>query len=55
MKEQESIKISQRIQDAVLVLGPYIGNEGKYYLDVTVKSKCVSESETIEVGVLPKV
>ncbi len=38
-----------------LYISPDIGNEGKYYLDMTVKSNCVSESQTIEVGVLPKV
>jgi hypothetical protein len=38
-----------------LYISPDIGNEGKYYLDLTVKSECVSESKTIEVGVLPKV
>jgi uncharacterized membrane protein len=38
-----------------LYVSPDVGNEGKYYLDVTVKSDCVSESQTIEVGVLPKV
>jgi uncharacterized membrane protein len=38
-----------------LYISPDVGNEGKYYLDLTVKSNCVSESQTIEVGVLPKV
>jgi hypothetical protein len=38
-----------------LYISPDIGNDGKYYLDLTVKSECVSESKTIEVGVLPKV
>jgi len=38
-----------------LYISPDVGNEGKYYLDLSVKSNCVSESETIEVGVLPKV
>jgi len=38
-----------------LYISPDVGNEGKYYLDLTIKSNCVSESETIEVGVLPKV
>ena len=38
-----------------LYVSPDVGNEGKYYLDLTVKSGCVSESKTIEVGVLPKV
>lgn len=38
-----------------LYISPDVGNEGKYYLDLSVKSNCVSESQTIEVGVLPKV
>ena len=38
-----------------LYVSPNIGNEGKYYVDLTVKSDCVSESQQIEVGVLPKV
>ena len=38
-----------------LYVSPDIGNEGKYYLDLTIKSNCVSGSQTIEVGVLPKV
>lgn len=38
-----------------LYVSPDVGNEGKYYLDLTVKSSCVSESQQIEVGVLPKV
>jgi len=38
-----------------LYISPDAGNEGKYSLSLTVKSNCVSESQTIEVGVLPKV
>ena len=38
-----------------LYISPDVGNEGKYYLDLTVKSNCVSESQNIEIGVLPKV
>jgi hypothetical protein len=45
---------SEEAKTLFLYVSPDLGNEGKYYLDLTVKSKCVSESETIEVGVLPK-
>jgi len=38
-----------------LYISPDVGNEGKYSLSLMVKSNCVSESQTIEVGVLPKV
>lgn len=37
-----------------LYISPGLGAEGKYNIVVTVKSRCVSESQTIEVGVLPK-
>ncbi|MDI6825873.1 MAG: hypothetical protein QMD36_01610 [Candidatus Aenigmarchaeota archaeon] len=46
---------SEESKTLFLYVSPDLGNEGKYYLDVEVKSKCVSESETIEIGVLPKV
>jgi len=45
---------SEESKTLFLYVSPDIGNEGKYYLDITVKSKCVSESETIEIGVIPK-
>jgi hypothetical protein len=35
-------------------ISPDLGVKGKYNIDVTVKSKCVSETARIEVGVLPK-
>jgi len=38
-----------------LYVSPNVGNEGKYTLDLTVKSNCISQSTTIEVGVLPRV
>jgi hypothetical protein len=38
-----------------LYVSPDVGNEGKYDLYLTVKSGCVSESQMIEIGVLPKV
>lgn len=37
-----------------LYVSPDLGAEGKYYVDVTVESKCVSESERLEIGVLPR-
>ena len=37
-----------------LYISPSLGAEGKYNIVVTVKSRCVSESQTIKVGVLPK-
>jgi len=46
---------SEESKTLFLYVSPDLGNEGKYYLDLTVKSKCVSESQTIEVGVLPKI
>ena len=37
-----------------LYISPPIGIEGKYEIKVTVSSGCVSESQVIEVGVLPE-
>ena len=45
---------SEEVKSLFLYISPDLGAEGKYDLDVTVKSKCVSETERIEVGVLPK-
>jgi hypothetical protein len=35
-----------------LYIGPSLGNEGKYDIGANVKSKCITESQTIEVNVL---
>jgi hypothetical protein len=35
-----------------LYISPSLGNEGKYDIEINLKSKCVTESQTIEVGVL---
>jgi len=43
---------SEESKSLFLYISPDIGTEGKYDLEVTVKSNCVTESETIEVGVL---
>lgn len=43
---------SEEVKSLFVYVSPDIGTEGKYDLDVTVKSNCVSETETIEVGVI---
>ena len=43
---------SEEVKSLFLYISPDIGMEGKYDLDVTVKSQCVSEIERIEVGVI---
>lgn len=43
---------SEEVKSLFVYVSPDLGMEGKYDLDVTVKSKCVSETETIEVGVI---
>jgi len=43
---------SEESKSLFLYISPGIGIEGKYEIKVTIKSKCVTESETIEVGVL---
>lgn len=43
---------SEESKSLFLYISPDLGTEGKYELEVTVKSNCVSESERIEVGVL---
>jgi len=45
---------SEEAKTLFLYISPDLGAEGKYDLDVTVKSNCVSETEKIEVGVLVK-
>jgi hypothetical protein len=35
-----------------LYISPSLGNEGKYDIGINVKSKCITESQTIEVNVL---
>jgi hypothetical protein len=45
---------SEEAKTLFLYISPDLGTEGKYDLDVTIKSKCVSETERIEVGVLAK-
>jgi len=43
---------SEESKSLFLYISPDLGTEGKYDLEVTVKSKCVSETEGIEIGVL---
>jgi len=43
---------SEEAKTLFLYVSPSIGTEGKYNLEINVKSKCVSESKNIEVGVL---
>jgi len=43
---------SEESKSIFLYISPGIGTEGKYEIEVTVNSKCVTESKTIEVGVL---
>ncbi len=45
---------SEEAKTLFLYISPDLGSEGKYDLDVTVKSSCTSETTRIEVGVLPK-
>jgi len=43
---------SDEVKSLFVYVSPDLGMEGKYDLGVTVKSNCVSETETIEVGVM---
>jgi len=43
---------SEEAKTLFLYISPSIGTEGKYNIDINVKSKCVTESQTIEIGVL---
>jgi len=43
---------SEEAKTLFLYVSPSLGTEGKYNIEINVKSKCVSESQKIEVGVL---
>lgn len=43
---------SEEIKSLFLYVSPDVGMEGRYDLDVTVESGCVSETQTIEIGVI---
>jgi hypothetical protein len=43
---------SDEVKTLFLYISPDVGAEGKYNLDVTVKSQCASQTESIEVGVI---
>jgi len=43
---------SEEVKSLFVYVSPDLGTEGRYDLDVTVKSDCVSETEAIEVGVI---
>ena len=43
---------SEEVKSLFVYVSPDLGFEGRYDLDVTVESNCVSETETIEVGVI---
>jgi len=43
---------SDEVKTLFLYISPEIGTGGKYNLDVTVKSQCVSQTESIEIGVI---
>jgi hypothetical protein len=43
---------SEEVKSLFVYVSPDLGMEGKYDLDVTIKSDCVSETEMIEVGVI---
>ena len=43
---------SEEAKTLFLYVSPDLGAEGKYDIDVLVESNCVSESESIEIGVL---
>jgi len=43
---------SEEVKSLFVYVSPDIGTEGRYDLDVTVKSNCVSETEKIEIGVI---
>jgi len=51
--ESFSLK-SEEVKTLFLYVSPGFGGEGKYNIQINVKSKCVSESQNIEVGVLSK-
>jgi len=43
---------SEEVKSLFVYVSPDLGFEGKYDLDVTVESNCVSEAERIEIGVI---
>jgi hypothetical protein len=43
---------SDEVKSLFVYVSPGFGMEGKYDLDVTVKSNCISETEIIEIGVI---
>lgn len=43
---------SEEAKTLFLYVSPDLGSEGKYDIDILVESSCVSESESVEVGVL---
>ena len=43
---------SEEAKSLFVYVSPDIGTEGKHDLDVTVESKCVSETERLEIGVI---
>jgi len=43
---------AEEVKTLFLYVSPGLGIEGKYNIEINVKSKCVTESQTIEVGVL---
>jgi hypothetical protein len=49
--ESFSLK-SEEAKTLFLYVSPGLGTEGKYNIEINIKSKCVSESQKIEVGVL---
>ena len=49
--ESFSLK-SEEAKTLFLYVSPILGTEGKYNIEINVKSNCVSESQEIEVGVL---
>jgi len=52
VKPNSFILKSEESKSVFLYISPGLGTEGKYNLEVTVKSNCISESKTIEIGVL---
>ncbi len=43
---------SEEIKSLFVYISPDLGTEGRYDLDVAVRSDCVSETERLEVGVI---
>jgi hypothetical protein len=51
--ESFSLK-SEEAKTLFLYVSPILGTEGKYDIEINVESKCVNESQKVEVGVLKK-